>query len=130
MDEINGFVGTDSPVFPDLDCAHDYAVALRLRGLEKRKRLAELSQYGCVKMSPWLYSVSTKETQTIQIENETVIAHRILGVLDHQVLGPMPDITTTWGEHVVIEGWILDEDLIRMTESELREELRRRGVSS
>jgi hypothetical protein len=111
-----------------LDCAKDYVFALQLRGLEKRKKLAELSEYGCVRTLPWLYHVTSKETQSIAVREETIaVVHRILGVIDSDIMGTMPEMTS---DSIVIEGWVLDEHLVRMTGDEFREELRRKRENS
>ena len=107
-----------------MGCAEDYVAALRLRGLERHKKLAELSEYGCVTTLPWLYSVHVKETHPITVEEETVaVLHLVNAIINSEVIGTMPGMTS---ENILVQGWILDEHLIRMTEDELRHELKHR----
>ena len=114
----------ESPFFPDIECAGDYLKALGLRGLDQRKQLSELLQFGCFKVLPWLYYVTISESYPISIDTDEVeLVHKVMAILDSDLIGTMPDMTA---EDICLEGWILDRDVIKMSEGELREELRRR----
>jgi hypothetical protein len=75
---------------------------------------------------PWLYSVSAKETRSIIVDKETVVVHRILATITSDVIGFMPEMTS---DSVVVQGRMLDGDLLRMAENELREIRRRRETT-
>jgi hypothetical protein len=49
----------DAPVAKDIECADDLAAALQLKGLEYRKKILELIQFGCVQVMPQGYKVTS-----------------------------------------------------------------------
>ncbi len=122
----NSAFAVEIPILADLDCALEYLSALQLRGLERRKMFSELVQYGCVATLPWVYFVRLEETRTVTVGDQSFILHRVFAIIDDAVIGFMPRMAPA---DVRAKGWALDTDLIKMSEGELREELRRKRAS-
>jgi hypothetical protein len=54
----------ETPIARDKDCLDDLLAASELKGLELRKKIAELKEYGCVEFVPGKYRVHTDTRHT------------------------------------------------------------------
>jgi hypothetical protein len=64
----------DTPVAKDGNCLADLLKAQDLKGIEYRKRMSELVQYGCVQMVPanWMVTVSSR-SQIACVTGERIV---------------------------------------------------------
>jgi hypothetical protein len=104
-----------SLLFKDAGCVVDYLKAQASSGLEKRKALAELVQYGCVEELKAIYSVFIKSTKSLAISKgaAAVKASELDAILDRKRMerllgkGSAPD-----SSELFKHGWVLDADIL------------------
>jgi hypothetical protein len=109
-------------VFKDDGCAKDYLKAQALSGVEKRKALAEIAEYGCLeeRLNAIYHAAVASTTSVVLSKTQTVKISRVSVIVDWdrtgRLLGKEPDY-----EHTSLGavGWIIDSDLLRLTEAQV-----------
>ena len=105
--------------------------------MEREKKEYKISNYFEQTDEHFTYEIAFKrwlvfelETKKMTIKEASENFNITLSVLYHwrdkyssEMVLPLPDMTA---EDICLEGWILDRDVIKMSEGGLREELRRR----
>ena len=96
--------------------------AQALSGVEKRKALAEIAEYGCVEegLNGIYHGTVASTTSVVLSKTQTVKISQVIVVVDWdrtgRLLGKEPDY-----EHTSLGavGWIIDSDLLRLTEAQV-----------
>ena len=57
LDDYSGYALLDTILIKDVGCAKDYAKARHAEGIERRKMLADLFEYGCIELLRLVYAV-------------------------------------------------------------------------
>jgi hypothetical protein len=110
--EDSGFLISPT-IFKDDGCARDFVKAQSLSGVEKRKALAEIAQYGCVEeRTDAIYTAIVVESSTVALKTQKVKISKVVTILEGErtsQLGGDP-LAASLGA----EGWIIDSDLRRL----------------
>jgi hypothetical protein len=113
----------DVTIAADEPCARDYVKALNSEsGIEQRKMLSELDSLECIKRLPGIYKALGYEARSIRISGHVVRILRVQAVVDREktemVTKQKFDVLAGL---VSASGWIVSNELKRISEKELLE---------
>ena len=63
-------IDEETPIARDTDCLDDLLATSELKGLDLRKKIAELKEYGCVEFVPGKYRVHTDTRHTRMVKGK------------------------------------------------------------
>jgi hypothetical protein len=113
-------------LFKDAGCLRDYLKAQAAEGLERRRALSDLLQYGCVeKTVDAIYWATVKETKRIISGSKQVSAKRVVLIVD-------ADKTSMITHHEVDydvtplgrEGWVLADQILHLDDQQMEATIR------
>ena len=109
-------------LFKDEGCVRDYLKAQAASGVEKRKALADLVQYGCMEKLSWIYSAEVSKTLRISASKGSPLVKvaAVVVVID----SALTEKAFRQGLHyeasdIAKDGFMLDGDLLRLTNVEI-----------
>ena len=115
---IQGFVLPGTVLAKDIGCAKDYAKALTAEGVQQRKMIADLFEYGCAEQLRFVYVMwSSEKPQAVpSSEKRTVTFWKVSGLLNHtmsdKLLGKVDSAASEFGK----EGWVVNNDFLQLSE--------------
>jgi hypothetical protein len=110
------------PIVRDEEFLEDYAYALSQKGMARLRLLKEMTDYKVLGELGFWYSIRIDATTEIHVGEQSFTFHQVLAIIDvgidEQTGSPIPEFES---EDIGREGWMRDEDLIRMPQRELVE---------
>jgi len=115
---IQGFALPGTVLIKDIGCAKDYVKALATEGVQQRKMIAELFEYGCAERLRFVYLMfSSEKPQGVpSSDKRTVTLWKVSGILDYtlseKLLGQVDSAASEFGR----EGWVVNNDFLQLSE--------------
>jgi hypothetical protein len=119
-------------VFADEGCARDYARAYQFEGVEFRKRIAELNQYGCIDTTATgIFAAIATVRKDLAVEKGKVALFRKV-ILESDarrswIAASKPEVMSP-PRRSMYAGWIMDSDFYAVSAEEFDRRMANREI--
>ena len=121
----SGYILPGTVLAKDLGCAKDYVKALAAEGVQQRKLLADLFDYGCAERVRFVYTMFSFEPQVVVPEKTSLTVWKVKGIVSQKLSELMGQSDNSTASEFNKDGWVVDADFVQLSEDAMTARIER-----